>query len=310
MTMGCRLLHRSVVILVINLAAACGDGGTGPAPSPEPAVVQILPRPDSLRQGDTIQIAVVVQDARGTTLQGVPVTWTSRQPDVVSISAGGSIIAVGRGVSTLIAEAGAARDSIVVQSFASWAAVAIGNRHACALTLDGAVYCWGRGFDGELGNGASEVRLEPDSIHGGIRLVSLDPVSAACGTDADGRVICWRSNGPTLRLPTVAFATPAMSRVAVGTSVGCGVGVDGVAYCWGNSPFGQLGTGVVHTSPSEKEPPSPIAGGHRVRSVGVGNRHACAVTDADGGYCWGFSLNGEVGTASPVEIVPEPWAVS
>ncbi len=34
--------------------------------------------------------------------------------------------------------------------------VAAGGRHTCALLTDGTVWCWGKGGNGELGNGSTQ----------------------------------------------------------------------------------------------------------------------------------------------------------
>jgi alpha-tubulin suppressor-like RCC1 family protein len=38
---------------------------------------------------------------------------------------------------------------------------AVGERHACAVLVDGDLWCWGRGNDGELGNGSNTTSLVP-----------------------------------------------------------------------------------------------------------------------------------------------------
>jgi len=45
-----------------------------------------------------------------------------------------------------------------------FAAVAAGEAHTCGVTVDHAVYCWGYGSDGELGNGARSNQLTPIAV--------------------------------------------------------------------------------------------------------------------------------------------------
>ncbi|MEX2531420.1 MAG: hypothetical protein WD960_11660 [Gemmatimonadota bacterium] len=42
--------------------------------------------------------------------------------------------------------------------------VASGGQHSCAVALSGAAYCWGANFAGQLGDGTTEQRLEPDLV--------------------------------------------------------------------------------------------------------------------------------------------------
>lgn len=41
-----------------------------------------------------------------------------------------------------------------------------GAAHTCGLTTDSMVYCWGRGFDGELGNGTLANQNVPVAVFG------------------------------------------------------------------------------------------------------------------------------------------------
>ena len=40
-------------------------------------------------------------------------------------------------------------------------ALTAGEMHTCGLTSAGAAYCWGSNFSGQLGNGATYMRLTP-----------------------------------------------------------------------------------------------------------------------------------------------------
>jgi alpha-tubulin suppressor-like RCC1 family protein len=86
--------------------------------------------------------------------------------------------------------------------------LAAGWEHTCGITLDGSAYCWGRGWAGQLGDGANLERESPVRVAGGIR---FQTISAG-----------W-------------FHT-------------CGLATDGLAYCWGNNTSGQLGSGTPSTN--------------------------------------------------------------
>jgi alpha-tubulin suppressor-like RCC1 family protein len=65
------------------------------------------------------------------------------------------------------------------------------GQHTCVLTASGAMWCWGRNGDGELGDGTTENRLAPVQVSG-----MASGVSALSGTHhtcaiAAGRVKCW-----------------------------------------------------------------------------------------------------------------------
>lgn len=83
--------------------------------------------------------------------------------------------------------------------------IAVGTNHACAITLEGDVYCWGDGGAGRLGDGETSSRSTP--------------------------VLVAAPQG-------VKFAS-----IAAGGYHACGVTITGEAYCWGAGTNGVLGTG-------------------------------------------------------------------
>jgi alpha-tubulin suppressor-like RCC1 family protein len=67
-----------------------------------------------------------------------------------------------------------------------------GGDHTCGLTLAAEVWCWGRGRDGELGDGAQDDRAVPTRVVGGLRFVALAAGARhTCGLTTDGAVLCW-----------------------------------------------------------------------------------------------------------------------
>lgn len=72
-----------------------------------------------------------------------------------------------------------------------WAATA----STCALTDEGAAWCWGNNGNGRLGDGSTTNRSEPTAVSGGARYASLALGSEhACGRLLSGTVVCWGRN--------------------------------------------------------------------------------------------------------------------
>jgi hypothetical protein len=155
-------------------------------------------------------------------------------------------------------------------------AVDTGWSHACALSLDGAAFCWGRNDQGQLGNGH-------------------------WAADSNG------STGEMVRVPTAVATAYRFAQLSAGENTTCGITEPGAAiYCWGYGQSGQTGDSSVMASCSGEKPylnkpcsnavPSRVdierlsgAGMSNVRfaQVSVGMRLACAVSVGGEAYCWG-----------------------
>ena len=91
---------RSLPFLATSLSlalVACGDGGTEPA---VPVSVDITTQCSFEAIGQTLSLDAVAKDANGGTVAGVSFSWTSSDPNVVSVS-GNVATAVGNGTATL-----------------------------------------------------------------------------------------------------------------------------------------------------------------------------------------------------------------
>ncbi len=80
-----------------------------------------------------------------------------------------------------------------------------------------------------------------------------------------------------------------------GADFTCALTAEGVAYCWGENTFGQLGT-----SGGNRGVPVAVAGAHRFSSLSVGGIHSCGIDDAGDTYCWGYNIYGQVGDGTQV----------
>ncbi|AKF03255.1 MopE-related protein [Sandaracinus amylolyticus] len=187
--------------------------------------------------------------------------------------------------------------------------IASGTFHACARTPD-AVFCWGRGSEGQLGSARAARVPAPLPVEGlDGRPVDIDAhENTTCAVLADGRVFCW---GEALGAWPGASSPEAIDglaghaeQVAVGGDHACVRTRDGRAHCFGSGANGRLGTGG--TSSSAVAVPVPTL--RNVVTIDCGRQHCCAVRASGQPVCWGaggyWLANGA--TAEPIadQLVP------
>ncbi|MBI1823493.1 MAG: hypothetical protein HY200_05155 [Nitrospirae bacterium] len=119
--------------------------------------------------------------------------------------------------------------------------VTAGRRHSCALLKDHTVQCWGKGFEGQLGDGRKKDSLTP------VKVTNLNP------------------NG-------VLIAFNHILTISSGSQHTCALLENREVHCWGSNYSGQLGT--FH----EDFSPQPVFSGlSDVVSLSAGGWHTCAI---------------------------------
>lgn len=138
------------------------------------------------------------------------------------------------------------------------AAVTAGGWHSCAVTIAGAVKCWGFNGDGEVGDGNAYDRRIPAQVVGmesGVVAISVGAFHS-CGLLSSGAVRCWglNSNGQlgegslTKRYTPVPVSSlgGAAASLATGSGQSCAVlSPTRILRCWGRNDHGQIGDGTT-----------------------------------------------------------------
>ena len=193
-----------------------------------------------------------------------------------------------------------------------WAQVAAGDQFTCALTTQGAAWCWGSALFGQLGNNTTTPSPVPVAVAGAHVFTTISAGSDhACAIDGSGNTWCWGLNdfselgsatGPCnpgfafafcARVPRAVEQAPLFASVAVSGYASCGVTAAGEVFCWGWSDHGQIGSIPVG---EEIDHPTKITGGALFLSVSLDIYHACGLTLAHAISCWGSDDHGQLST--------------
>ncbi|WP_413577125.1 Ig-like domain-containing protein [Bdellovibrio sp. HCB290] len=133
--------------------------------------------------------------------------------------------------------------------------VSVGRNHACAITTDQTLKCWGMNTSGQIGSGTSGLtwdKVTPYIVDGSNRYID----------------------------------------VTAGNYHTCAITINNDLKCWGNSGFGQVGVGYTTTAVAT---PTVISSGTKYISVKAGASHTCALTQGNDMYCWGYNSYAEIG---------------
>jgi len=184
--------------------------------------------------------------------------------------------------------------------------LSVGYLHACAVTVAGAVKCWGYNDRGQLGDGTrsgSETPVDVAGLGGPAAAVAAGGAHT-CALLDDGRARCWGANdqdqlgdgSPVDQVKPVdaVVLRAGMKAITAGASFTCAVGGEGSVLCWGR---------VKEGWPSDRRRrflgnvPSPVEKlVIDVRAISAGADDLCAV-HADGKLeCVGYRFPDTLGS--------------
>lgn len=182
--------------------------------------------------------------------------------------------------------------------------LAVGDNHACALTAQGGVKCWGSVVDYLPGNNSPLSR--PVDVELGRAAIAVASGNGfSCALLDSGGVRCWGTNEfgqlgdgtfdfPFAPVSVVGLPGPMLSIEAGGSSA-CARSAAGATYCWGRNSQGQLALGTFDTN--QLSATSVTALDAAYAELRLGGSHGCGVR-AGAALCWGLGVNGQLGDGS------------
>jgi alpha-tubulin suppressor-like RCC1 family protein len=211
-------------------------------------------------------------------------------------------------------------DPLRVSRDLAFSVVSAGDSTSCGLTPAGKAYCWGEGEHGEIGNGNVAAQESPEGV-GGAHVFSTISAggSHVCALETSGRAWCWGNDldgqlgddrliHSTTPIPVSGGNFPAVfSSISAGFRHTCALNAAGVAFCWGNNDFGQLGVGSFG---GLSDAPVAVATSLRFQSLSAGGDHTCGLTTAGAAFCWGSNAVGQLGRGTIGDSSPVPVAVT
>jgi DNA-binding beta-propeller fold protein YncE len=178
-----------------------------------------------------------------------------------------------------------------------------GDQDACAITVGGALYCWGANGYGQAGLGNTTSYTTPQQVTSPSETWSSvsNGYYDTCAITTAGALYCWGYNyagedgvGNTTQHTSpqhVTSPSTTWSTVSMGEADACAITTAGKLYCWGQNGEGEDGVGNT----TENNSPVQVGTATNWSSVSQSGSDACAINTSGALYCWGLNGAGEDG---------------
>ena len=183
--------------------------------------------------------------------------------------------------------------------------VSAGGEHACGVSAQQMIYCWGSDSSGQIGNGLHGGGGPPTlATVGSERFTTVSAGEAhACALNLSGAAYCWGNDGfgqlgdhrrVNSSTPIPVIGSMQFTRISAGLAHTCAIQQGGSAWCWGDGRLGANGNGVGAII----DTPSRVSGSEQFVEISAGSNHSCGVTTGGSVFCWGGNDSGQVGTST------------
>ncbi len=202
--------------------------------------------------------------------------------------------------------------------------IAVGDGFVLVLRTDGSVWAWGRGTDGQLGNGTRSTTSRPvrvSGLAGVVDVAAADGVAAAL--KADGTVWVWGSGangifGSTQADNTIRALTPTLipelsgiATLALGRNGASAWAADqgGRVFQWGNNFSGQAGDGTSSSNGAVRKQPRQVPGLANIAALAAADDSFVAAGRDAQLSGWGYNESGALGVTARTTRGGPPLAV-
>ena len=248
------------------------------------------------------------------------VTYTSQNPEIVSVNANGEITALKQGSSRITIYDSTNRLSKLVQVNVTrdtddkvYAEIS-GKVHGILLRTDGSVVTWGNNTYGQLGIGNTNKTTEyVEVFKNGIKSVSRGESHSAAVTD-DGKVLTWGLNNygqlgngnNSNQSSPVYMVDGAGNQITDAIKVGCGnhftvvLRKDGSVWACGRNDYGLVGDNTRTNRNVATRVKDTTGAGYLkdVADISVSDINVAVLTHTKDVYVWGYNYQGQLGNGT------------
>jgi len=175
----------------------------------------------------------------------------------------------------------------VVQSPRGLIGVSAGEQHSVALKENGKVLAWGRGINGQLGDGKATSSSAPVEVNLNKKIVAVS--AGAYHTvflTEEGDVYWCGGQNQQKNIPVKVDGIPSkVKAIAAGWEYTLALTESGDVYSWGDNNYGQLGNGAISVSEMIPQKVKNIAG---VQAIAARGSYSVALINGEV-YEWGYN---------------------